>query len=329
MFSSDVFISYAVADAERFGGEENWIERFCGDLEDRLALSGGRKVSISLRRMPEPDLPQPDTIRQRPVVDPALSPLFDSHTQEDIRNSALFVPIISPSFIKSDVCMQELECFIQAAGRERVIKVVKSPTQGAERVAGITEQRFYRGTAEGLSQGLERRDYHRAIGELAAQLLLVLRSVKAPVLGTANKDHQRRLFLCHASEDKAAVRALRDKLAEDGFTAWLDEQDLLPGQKWEEEIPRAIDSATAVMVCLSNRSVTKEGYLQKEIKMILDKADEKPEGTIFLIPARLEECPVPSRLRGLQWVNLFEMSGYSKLKQALEVRWQQQGRAEV
>ena len=49
----------------------------------------------------------------------------------------------------------------------------------------------------------------------------------------------------------------------------------------------------------------------------LDVADEQPEGTIFLIPAKLEECETPGRLRRWHWVNLFEEGGYERLVAAL------------
>ena len=129
-----------------------------------------------------------------------------------------------------------------------------------------------------------------------------------------------RVFLCHASEDKASVRDIYERLKTDGFSPWLDEEDLLPGQEWEEEIPKAVKNADAVIVFVSRRSVPKEGYFQKEIKFALDVADEKPEGTIFLIPARLEEWPVPERLSRWHWVDLFHNNGYEKLKTALETR---------
>ena len=129
-----------------------------------------------------------------------------------------------------------------------------------------------------------------------------------------------RVFLCHASEDKASVRDIYERLKTDGFLPWLDEEDLLPGQEWEEEIPKAVKNADAVIVFVSRRSVPKEGYFQKEIKFALDVADEKPEGTIFLIPARLEEWPVPKRLSRWHWVDLFHSNGYEKLKTALETR---------
>jgi hypothetical protein len=39
-----------------------------------------------------------------------------------------------------------------------------------------------------------------------------------------------RVFLCHASADKPAVRELYEKLTARGIDAWLDEKKLLPGQ---------------------------------------------------------------------------------------------------
>ncbi len=39
-----------------------------------------------------------------------------------------------------------------------------------------------------------------------------------------------RVFLCHSSRVKAAVRKLYALLQSDGFDPWLDEEDILPGQ---------------------------------------------------------------------------------------------------
>jgi len=129
-----------------------------------------------------------------------------------------------------------------------------------------------------------------------------------------------RLFLCHSSGDKPAVRELCRKLHDDGFAPWLDEQQLLPGQDWNEEIRQALHQSQVVVICLSRASVTKEGYLQKEIKYALDVMDEKPEGTIFLIPLKLEECEIPHRLSRWQWASLLEPDGYRRLLLALQHR---------
>jgi hypothetical protein len=129
-----------------------------------------------------------------------------------------------------------------------------------------------------------------------------------------------KVFLCHASADKPAVRDLYKRLVADGVDAWLDAESLIPGQNWWEEIQKAIRASDVVIVCLSEKSVNKEGVVQKEIKSALDVADEKPEGTIFIIPARLEECQTPYRLSLYHWVDLFEENGYQKMMRALRLR---------
>jgi hypothetical protein len=128
------------------------------------------------------------------------------------------------------------------------------------------------------------------------------------------------VFLCHGSEDKDSVRKLREKLQVHGFEPWLDEAEILPGQDWDVEIRRAVRASDTVVVCLSTTSVGKSGYLQKEIRFALDVADEKPDGTIFLIPARLEPCEVPDRLRRWQWVDLYSDEGFQRLLASLRAR---------
>jgi hypothetical protein len=60
--------------------------------------------------------------------------------------------------------------------------------------------------------------------------------------------------------------------------------------------------------------------VQKEIKFALDVADEQPEGAIFIIPVKLEECDVPDRLSHWHWVSLDAIKGYEKLVAALNHR---------
>lgn len=128
------------------------------------------------------------------------------------------------------------------------------------------------------------------------------------------------VFLCHSSNDKPAVRELYKKLRAKGVKPWLDEEDLLPGQDWNLEIPRAVRKSDVVIVCISRESVNKAGYVQKEIKLALDAADEQPEGSIFIIPLKLEECDVPERLSRWHWANLFEENGFERLMRALKAR---------
>lgn len=121
------------------------------------------------------------------------------------------------------------------------------------------------------------------------------------------------------------MRDLYGRLRTSSFVPWLDEEDLLPGQRWEDEIPKAVRNSDVVIVCLSRASINKRGYVQKEIKYALDVADEQPEGSIFLIPLRLEDCEVPGSLCSNQWVDYFKPSGYERLLKALRARAQELG----
>ncbi|MBT7071021.1 MAG: TIR domain-containing protein [Anaerolineae bacterium] len=132
-----------------------------------------------------------------------------------------------------------------------------------------------------------------------------------------------RVFLCHASKDKPQVVKTFHRLRSKGWIdPWLDVEKILPGTDWDLEIKSAVKLSHVVIVFLSKHSISKEGYVQKEIVQALNIADEKPEGTIFIIPIRLEECTVPNRLERWQWVNLYEKNAYDKLLLSLEKRAQ-------
>jgi hypothetical protein len=126
-----------------------------------------------------------------------------------------------------------------------------------------------------------------------------------------------RIFLCHSSEDKSVVRNLYARLLADGFEPWLDEKKLLPGLPWQSTIASAVRESDLVIVCLSRRSVSKTGFVQKEIKYALDVALEQSEGTMFIVPLKIEECDVPESLSEWQWVNWFDNDGYERLMSAL------------
>ena len=139
----------------------------------------------------------------------------------------------------------------------------------------------------------------------------------APVTSLSDKPPHLRVFVCHASDDKPAVREVVAHLKHDGFDVWLDEERLLPGADWEYQIACAIAETDVVLVCLSSASVSKTGFVQREVVAALKHAEERPEGAIFLIPVRLSECSVPRRLRKWQWVDLFGSGGYNRLSDSL------------
>jgi len=131
-----------------------------------------------------------------------------------------------------------------------------------------------------------------------------------------------RVFLCHASQDKAKVRELYHRLRSEGWIApWLDEEELLPGQDFDLEIYRAIRDTDAIIICLSTLSVAREGYVNREIRRALEIAQEKAEGAIYIIPLRFDDCnPSFEQLRKLHWVDYFTPNAHESLIKSLRAR---------
>lgn len=146
-------------------------------------------------------------------------------------------------------------------------------------------------------------------------------------------DRKLKVFLCHASQDKPVVRELCQRLAGEGWIdPWLDAKKLLPGQDWREEIEKAVDAADSVIIFLSSASITKEGFVQKEMRYAREMALEKPEGSIFLIPVRLDACEAPRGLRFFQWVDYFgekKEQSYGDLLESLKIRLEEKLRKEA
>lgn len=136
-----------------------------------------------------------------------------------------------------------------------------------------------------------------------------------------------KVFLCHASADKPAVRKLYLRLSAEGWIdPWLDEEKLSFGQHWTTTIEEALDEADVVLIFLSRNSVKKEGFVQRELNYAWDLSLEKPRDVIFLIPFRLDDCQVPRYLSSRQWGDYFgekEENTYQILLRSLKQRHQQ------
>ncbi|AVQ70200.1 serine/threonine-protein kinase pkn1 [Microcystis sp. MC19] len=139
------------------------------------------------------------------------------------------------------------------------------------------------------------------------------------------KKSEIQIFLAHASEDKPAVLALHERLKQAGYKPWLDKKDLIPGQNWRSVIPKAIADSQLFIACLSQRSIAKQGFVQREFKMALNQYADRPPNSIYLIPLRLDECDIPDlrqeeyglNLRDLHWLDYWEEDGFEQLERAI------------
>ncbi|MCC6260423.1 MAG: toll/interleukin-1 receptor domain-containing protein [Anaerolineales bacterium] len=133
-------------------------------------------------------------------------------------------------------------------------------------------------------------------------------------------------FICYAKENKQIIRAFSEKLKAEGWIdPWLDEDDILPGQVWQERVIEAVRKSHVVIIFLSKVALTNDGFFHKEMKLALDTAAEKPEGAIFIIPVRIDDCETPEVVAKYQYVDYFGSSehkarAYSFLLASLKSR---------
>lgn len=129
-------------------------------------------------------------------------------------------------------------------------------------------------------------------------------------------------FISYAREDYPDALQLYRDLKQKGVDPWLDKESILPGVRWKEAVNSAIRDSRYFIALLSSNSVSKKGFVQKEMHDAIKVLDEYPDSDIFIIPARLDECfPSHTKLHELQWVDLFPSweEGLLKILNAMQI----------
>lgn len=113
------------------------------------------------------------------------------------------------------------------------------------------------------------------------------------------------VFISYAREDQPWAERLYLDLRLKQVNAWLDVRCLAAGANWKLEIKRAIRKSRYFILLLSKHSITKRGFVQREMKEAIEVLREFPTGDIFLIPAKLDSTvPAEEELTNLNWVDL-------------------------
>lgn len=128
------------------------------------------------------------------------------------------------------------------------------------------------------------------------------------------------VFISYAKEDIQPANRLYEILSNNNFEVWLDSHKILPGQDWNNEIRIALKKADYIILLLSNISVVKRGYVQREFKLALEYCETKLDDDIYIIPCKLDECDVPDKLSKYQWVNLNDSNSFDLILASLNTQ---------
>ncbi|SPA00496.1 conserved hypothetical protein [Cupriavidus taiwanensis] len=130
-------------------------------------------------------------------------------------------------------------------------------------------------------------------------------------------EHQ--IFLSYGSPDLAQARTLYNRLKSRGLNVWFDKEELLPGQRWDFEIKRALRQSDIVLFLISSTSIERRGYVQREMKLAISHLEEKLPGDIYAIPILLDSrVKLEAPLSDIQYISAEEAGFEEVLVSAIE-----------
>lgn len=123
-----------------------------------------------------------------------------------------------------------------------------------------------------------------------------------------NTYNEIKVFISYAREDESKAISIYKSLEKISIIKpWIDVYDLSPGDDWEYKISHVLENCQFVIILLSKHSINTVGYVQKEVREVLDLYNLFPPGKIFIIPVRLEKCkPKHRELKKIHWVDIFD-----------------------
>jgi hypothetical protein len=110
-------------------------------------------------------------------------------------------------------------------------------------------------------------------------------------------------FISYSKADRPSAEWLVHYLENCGFSVFFDIRDILPGQRWQDVIRRAIASSKAIVILVG--AAEGQGFQQAELREFSRAAVESPDKPIIpvLLP-KASHGDLPSLLRDYQFLDL-------------------------
>jgi hypothetical protein len=120
------------------------------------------------------------------------------------------------------------------------------------------------------------------------------------------------VFISYVRENESKVKKICDLLRKHGIDAWVDREQIRPGQPWRQAIRTAIEDGAFFLACFSDEYTSRlRTYMNEELICALDEIRRRPMDRSWFIPVLLSGDKVPYReigggmlLSDLQWVDL-------------------------
>jgi len=126
------------------------------------------------------------------------------------------------------------------------------------------------------------------------------------------------IFISYARENIKEAKQIYEALTKKGHNVWLDIEKLIPGQNWKLEIRSEIENSNLFVPILSNDSVNKQGFFQKELKKGFEILETLPEGDIYMVPIKIDDCKSPKMIDHIHYAEMFNGDGVNNIVELIE-----------
>jgi hypothetical protein len=248
-FKYDIFISYSHIDNRPLTpGQRGWIDAFHDTLEVRLAQVLG--VDAAVWR--DPKLPGNE--------------YFDESLPRRVRDTAIFISVVSPRYVQSEWCLKELKVFCQSAeasgglrigDRSRIFKVFKFPVDEPDQIPelkGLAGYEFYQMDRTGIPHELDpemgdepRRGFLRKVDDIAYHTRELLKEFRGTgsLVRQVERPSARAVYVAETTWDLRDQRELvRRELRQRGFRVF-PEAPLTPTPELRDQVREVLRQCEA------------------------------------------------------------------------------------
>ena len=97
-------------------------------------------------------------------------------------------------------------------------------------------------------------------------------------------DAHMKIFLSHARKDAALARQLVERLARKGFTVWMPEDKIEPGDNWAKKMGKALEDSEFMVILLTPKALESDSIRQDIEFAIMSRKYEGRVLTVFVGP---------------------------------------------
>lgn len=308
-FEHDIFISYSRRDNENIPeSRRGWVDIFHEHLRLMLQRLLGESPNI-WREVDRPD--------GRPYV-------LSDETRHHLSKSALLITVLSPSYLRSDYCQQEFSTFYLREkhlvdGYSRIFEVAKTYVPSDERrqmTGDWLRYEFYEydeatRMLEEFAPGSNRSHYTSYLERLD-ELAWDIKSLLARMEKHASEQRARatppvkrnRVFVSYSHKDNRWLERLQvhlKPLENLGALERWDDTLIEPGDRWREEIRRALELTRVAVLIISADFLASDFIMRDELPPMLTAAEKEGATILPLIASscRFEETESLSQFQAV------------------------------